>query len=136
MKKLSLLFALLCASVMGFAKQYCDEPIVSRDNHNATVTLTLVSGNTYEFSITTEDNIASFNAAGSNLYCEKDGVGGYHMSEDLVKNGNTLSVQFESSQKPRIYVNDLFIVLEGLGEDNSYGCRLGCLRSGRDRIYY
>ena len=79
--------------------------------------MTLVSGNIYEFSITTEDNIQSFNAAGSNLYCEKDGVGGYHMSEYLVQNGNTLSMQFESSQKPHIYADALFIVLEGIGED-------------------
>ena len=39
------------------------------------------------------------------------------MSEYLVQNGNTLSMQFESSQKPRIYANALFIVLEGIGED-------------------
>ncbi len=117
MKKTLLLFFSLSIALTGFAKQYCNETITSRDAHTATVTMSLVSGNIYEFSITTSDNIVSFNAAGSNLYCEKDGVGGYHMSEYLVQNGNTLSMQFTSSVTPRIYADALFIVLEGHGED-------------------
>lgn len=112
MKKLTLLFALLCASMMGWAADYCNTVITSEQGHNATVTMRLVSGTTYEFSITTVDNITSYNA-GSNFYADKDGVGGYHISEHLSQNGNTLSVQFASSAKPRIYANDLFIVLEG-----------------------
>ncbi|MBQ7696984.1 MAG: hypothetical protein IJT35_00150 [Paludibacteraceae bacterium] len=117
MKKFLLLFCSFGIALTGFAKQYCDEPITSRDDHSATVTMSLVSGNIYEFSITTADNIVSFNAAGSNLYCNKDGVGGYHMSEYLVQNGNTLSMQFTSTEVPGIYANALFIVLEGHGED-------------------
>lgn len=116
MKKF-LLFCSFGIALTSFAKQYCDEPITSRDGHSATVTMSLVSGNIYEFSITTADNIVSFNAAGSNLYCNKDGVGGYHMSEYLVQNGNTLSMQFTSSEVPSIYANALFIVLDGHGED-------------------
>ncbi len=117
MKKFTLLFALLCASVMGFAADYCNTAMVSRDGNNANVTMRLVSGTMYEFSITTAKNIVSFNAAGSNLYANKDGVGGYHISEYLTKEGNTLSVQFTSTSKPSIYANALFIVLEGHGED-------------------
>ena len=117
MKKITLLFALLCASVMGFAADYCNTAMVSRDGNNANVTMRLVSGTTYEFSITTAKNIVSFNAAGSNLYANKDGVGGYHISEYLTKEGNTLSVQFTSTSKPSIYANALYIVLEGHGED-------------------
>lgn len=117
MKKVSLLFALLCASMISFAADYCDAAITSVQGHNATVTMRLVSGTLYEFSITTEDNIASFNADGSNFYAEVNGVGGYHVSEHLSQNGNTLSVQFESTTKPNIYVNALYIVLEGIGEN-------------------
>lgn len=117
MKKFFFLAALLCASVMASAADYCSAPMKSTADHDATVTMRLVSGSTYEFSITTADNIVSFNAAGSNLYAEVNGVGGYHMSEYLTQAGNTLSVQFESNVKPRIYANALFIVLEGIGEN-------------------
>ena len=117
MKKLFFLTALLCASVMSFAADYCDAAMTSTAGSNATVTMRLVSGTLYEFAITTEDNITSFNAAGSNFYANVNGVGGYHVSEHLVQNGNTLSVQFESSSVPSIYANVLFIVLEGKGEN-------------------
>lgn len=117
MKKIFFLAALMSASLMANAADYCDAAITSVQSHNATVTMRLVSGTLYEFSITTEDNIVSFNAAGSNFYAEVNGVGGYHVSEHLVQNGNTLSVQFESSSKPNIYANALFIVLEGIGEN-------------------
>ncbi len=117
MKKLFLFVALLCASVMVSAADYCSAPIKSTADHDATVTMRLVSGSTYEFSITTADNIVSFNAAGSNLYAEVNGVGGYHLSEYLTQSGNTLSAQFESTVKPKIYANALFIVLDGIGEN-------------------
>ena len=98
MKKTLLLFFSLSIALTGFAKQYCNEPITSRDGHTATVTMSLVSGNIYEFSITTSDNIVSFNAAGSNLYCEKDG-----------KDGFTLIGQVEVDPKddPRTLLLDL-----------------------------
>lgn len=117
MRKISFFLALVLTSMVATAADYCDAPISSAQNHNATVTMRLVSGSLYEFSITTEDNITGFNAAGSNLYAEVNGVGGYHMSEYLIQNGNTLSVQFESNVKPRIYANALFIVLDGIGEN-------------------
>lgn len=117
MKRLFLLLALAGVSLMNYATDYCDAAITSVQEHNATVTMRLVSGTLYEFSITTADNITSFNAAGSNLYANVNGEGGYHMSEHLIQNGNTLSVQFESSTVPSIYANALFIVLEGIGEN-------------------
>lgn len=117
MKKIFFLAALLCTSLMASATDYCDVAIQSVQGHDATVTMRLVSGTLYEFSITTADNITSFNAAGSNFYANVNGTGGYHVSEHLVQNGNTLSVQFESSSKPSIYANALFIVLEGIGEN-------------------
>lgn len=117
MRKISLLFVLLYSVMMIHATAYCDAPIKSVQDHDATVTMRLVSGTLYEFSITTADNIQSFNAAGSNFYANVNGAGGYHLSEYLIQNGNTLSVQFESNIKPSIYVNALFIVLEGIGEN-------------------
>lgn len=117
MKKFSLFLALVLTSMAATAADYCDAAMKSVQEHDATVTMRLVSGNLYEFSITTADNIVSFNAAGSNLYANVNGVGGYHISEHLIQNGNTLSVQFESNVKPSIYANALFIVLEGIGEN-------------------
>lgn len=115
MKKLTFLFAFLCANAVAFAADYCNAALTSRDGKNATVTMRLVSGTTYEFSITTVDNIVSFNS-GSNFYANKDGVGGYHVAANLAKDGNTLSVQFTSTSKPSIYANDLFVNFAG-GED-------------------
>ena len=112
MRKLTFLFALLCVSVMGWAVDYCNTVISSVQGNEATVTMRLVSGTTYEFSITTVKNITSFNT-GSNFYANKDGEGGYHVSENLTRDGNTLSVQFTSTSTPSIYANALFIVLEG-----------------------
>jgi len=117
MKKFSLFFAVLFLSASSYAADYCGVSIQSVQEHNATVTMRLVAGTLYEFSITTADNIVSYNAAGSNFYAEVNGVGGYHLSEHLTQNGNTLSVQFESSVKPKIYANALFIVLDGIGEN-------------------
>ena len=93
MKKIFFVAALLCASMMANAADYCDAAITSRDGNSATVTMRLVAGTTYEFSITTAGNIVSFNAAGSNLYAEKDGVGGYHISEYLSR-GNVVPFLF------------------------------------------
>ena len=117
MRKISLLLIFIFTSLISFAADYCNAAITSVQEHNATVTMRLVSGTLYEFSITTEDNIVSYNADGSNFYANVNGVGGYHVSEHLEQNGNTLSVQFESSSKPSIYANALFIVLEGAGEN-------------------
>ena len=75
MKKISILFLSLCIAGMGFAKQYCDAALQSRDGHNATITMQKINDGMYEFSITTENNIASFNA-GSNFFAEINGVGG------------------------------------------------------------
>ena len=118
MKKIFFLTALLCASMMSFAAvDYCDAAITSETKGNkATVTMRLVGGNFYEFSVTTEDNIVSFNTA-SNFYANVNGVGGYSVAGHLTKSGNTLSVQFESSVVPSIYANDLFIELESKGEN-------------------
>ena len=117
MKKFSLVLAIVFASLVSQAADYCDVAMTSVQDHNATVTMRLVSGTLYEFSITTADNITSFNAAGSNFWAHINGTDAYHVSEHLIQNGNTLSVQFESTSVPSIYANALFIVLEGIGEN-------------------
>ncbi|MBR1878256.1 MAG: Ig-like domain-containing protein [Paludibacteraceae bacterium] len=117
MKKIFSFVLMLAATLTLSAADYCSVSIKSVQEHDATVTMRLVAGTLYEFSITTADNIVSFNAAGSNFYAEVNGVGGYHLSEHLTQTGNTLSVQFESNVKPKIYANALFIVLDGIGEN-------------------
>ena len=115
MRKLTLLFALLCASVMGWAAKYCNAAITSVGGRNATVTMRLVSGTTYEFSITTVDNITSYSSVSLWLY--RNGSETYNFGNDISRDGNTLSVQFTSSSVPSIYSNALFISLDGYGEN-------------------
>ena len=114
-KKLTLLFALLCASVMGWAAKYCNAAITSVGGRNATVTMRWVSGTTYEFSITTVDNITSYSSVSLWLY--RNGSETYNFGNDISRDGNTLSVQFTSSSVPSIYSNALFISLDGYGEN-------------------
>lgn len=114
-KKLTLLFALLCVSVMGWAADYCNAAITSEGGRNATVTMRLVSGTTYEFSITTVDNITSYSSV--SLWLHRNGSETYNFGNDISRDGNTLSVQFTSSSVPSIYSNALFISLDGYGEN-------------------
>lgn len=114
-KKLTILFALLCASVMSWAADYCNAAITSLGGRNATVTMRLVRGTTYEFSITTVDDITSYSSVSLWLY--RNGSETYNFGNDISRDGNTLSVQFTSSSVPRIYNNALFISLNGYGEN-------------------
>lgn len=114
-KKLTILFALLCASVMSWAADYCNAAITSLGGRNATVTMRLVRGTTYEFSITTVDDITSYSSVSLWLY--RNGSETYNFGNDISRDGNTLSVQFTSSSVPRIYSNALFISLNGYGEN-------------------
>ena len=114
-KKLTILFALLCASVMSWAADYCNAAITSLGGRNATVTMRLVRGTTYEFSITTVDDITSYSSVSLWLY--RNGSETYNFGNDISRDGNTLSVQFTSSSVPSIYSNALFISLNGYGEN-------------------
>ena len=114
-KKITILFALLCASVMSWAADYCNAAITSLGGRNATVTMRLVRGTTYEFSITTVDDITSYSSVSLWLY--RNGSETYNFGNDISRDGNTLSVQFTSSSVPSIYSNALFISLNGYGEN-------------------
>ncbi len=64
MRKLTLLFALLCASVMGFAVQYCNYPIhhFSEDSENSRILVSIEpTGNTNEYIITIKPNTEAGN---------------------------------------------------------------------------
>lgn len=96
MKKLSLLFALICVSVMGWATQYCATTITSESGQvTAKLSCTNPSSNTYVVTITSDNaNFAGLIGAGN--YCN-------------VKTGETVSglqmlsssefVNFNSSTK-------------------------------------
>lgn len=64
MKKLSLLFALLCVSVMGWAVQYCDFPVhhFDADSENSRILVSIEpTGNTNEYIITIKPNTEAGN---------------------------------------------------------------------------
>jgi hypothetical protein len=82
--KLTLLFALLCASVMSWADtEYCGYEITGTTHgHKMSVTYQSLGNNQYTLIMTSTDDIVSYNA-GSNFYTEVNGVGGTNVSANL-----------------------------------------------------
>lgn len=72
MKKITFLFALLCASVMGWATQYCG---VTSSNANFTFSIMNVSGNTYRIQFDAVGDI-KFGGAAVNVNCGVNQSGG------------------------------------------------------------
>lgn len=94
-KKLTLLFALLCASMMSWAVQYCGETITATDGvHKAVLTCTNPSENTYVMTITSDD--ANFTGLrGDNMYCYINGDNtNYHMTDNYSWNAGTKTGTF------------------------------------------
>lgn len=110
-KKLFLLLACLLLSVTWVsAATYCSETITSTNGqHTATITCSSLGNNQYQFIFTSTDEFTDYNAAGSNFYMNVNGVGGYHVSEHLSRDGNKLTALVESSMVPNIYVGVFYV---------------------------
>lgn len=110
MKKITFLFALLCASVMGWADtEYCGYEITGTTHgHKMSVTYQSLGSNQYTLIMTSTDDIVSYNA-GSNFYTEVNGVGGTNVSANLTQSGNTLTFTTTSNPKPNVYVGDFYV---------------------------
>ena len=109
-KKLTILFALLCASVMSWADtEYCGYEITGTTHgHKMSITYQSLGSNQYTLIMTSTDDIVSYNA-GSNFYTEVNGVGGTNVSANLNQSGNTLTFTTTSNPKPNVYVGDFYV---------------------------
>lgn len=106
MRKLTILFALLCASMMSWATQYCGETITATDGvHTAVLTCTNPSENTYVMTLTSDD--ANFTGLrGDNMWCHINGNGTtYHMTDSYTWDAVTKTVTFTitSTAVPDMY---------------------------------
>ena len=110
MRKLTFLFALLCASMMSWADtEYCGYEITGTTHgHKMSVTYQSLGSNQYTLIMTSTDDIVSYNA-GSNFYTEVNGVGGTNVSANLTQSGNTLTFTTTSNPKPNVYVGDFYV---------------------------
>lgn len=115
MKHLSLFGLLIACTAMtaSAATTYCGEKITSggdnRPVHTATITCHSLGNNMYRFIFESTDAFTGYNAAGSNFYMNVNGVGGYHVSEHLTQDGNTLTAVIESTVVPTFYAGDFFV---------------------------
>lgn len=112
MKHLSLLGLLIVCTAMtaSAATTYCGEKITStNEKHTASITCQSLGNNVYRFIFESTEAFTGYNAAGSNFYMNVNGVGGYHVSEHLTQDGNTLTALVESTVVPTIYAGALFV---------------------------
>ena len=112
MKHLSLLGLLIVCTAMtaSAATTYCGEKITStNEKHTASITCQSLGNNMYRFIFESTEAFTGYNAAGSNFYMNVNGVGGYHVSEHLTQDGNTLTALVESTVVPTIYAGALFV---------------------------
>jgi len=120
MKKLTFLFALLCASVMAFATQYCGETLTATDGvSTVTVTCTNPTTDTYVMEIVGGDNFAGFIGEGN--YFELSGVGGNQVKNttseanrtcSFNESTKTLTVTLTSNATPKMYT-PLYLNING-----------------------
>ena len=106
------LLALFFSATTLFAATYCDALITSTQAvHTAQITCSSLGNNQYQFVFVSTDAFVKYND-GSNFFMNVNGVGGYHASKNLTKNGDTLSVIIESNVAPTIYAGDFFVQYE------------------------
>lgn len=120
MKKLTFLFAFLCASVMGWATQYCGETLTATDGvTTVTITCTNPSTDTYVMQIVGGDNFSGFIGEGN--YFELSGVGGNQVKNNTDEANRTcsfddgtktLTVTLTSNTTPKMYT-PLYLNISG-----------------------
>ena len=120
MRKLTLLFALLCASVMGWAVKYCNTTITAVDGVT-TVTLTCVqpTPGTYVMTIVGGANFGGFIGEGN--YFELSGVGGNQVKNNTAEanrvcnfdeGSRTLTITMTADRAPKMYT-PLYLDISG-----------------------
>lgn len=111
MRKLFLLTALFCATVMGFATQYCHEELTNGDNKIYLTCQQLSEGN---YQIKIEADVQMNGLGGSFGY--KDGQAGYQLNAnghfELSDDGKTIICDIESTSAPNLYT-PLYVLMPG-----------------------
>lgn len=110
-KKLTILFALLCASMMSWATDYCHTEMTTGGK---TIYLTCQEISAGNYQLKVECNEAMSGLGGS--FCEVNGVGGYQLNADghftLSGDGKTITCDIASSSAPRVYT-PLYVLIDG-----------------------
>lgn len=100
---------ILCAVMTVRAATYCGDTIIStNEKHKAAITCSKLGANQYQFVFVSKDAFTGYNV-GSNFYMNVNGAGGYHVSEQMTQDGNTLTAVIESTTTPTIYAGDFFV---------------------------
>ena len=111
MKKLSLLIALVCASVMSFAAQYCHEELTNGDN-KIYLSCLLVSEGNYQIKIEADVQMnglgGSFCHVNENQPYQLNAQGHFALSAD----GKTITCDIESTTAPNLYT-PLYVLMPG-----------------------
>ena len=124
MKKLTLLFALLCASVMGWSTQYCGETITATDGATTVnLTCTNPSENTYVVVITSSnENFQGLIGAGNYCYVNSEGNSLQILQTsnfvDFNSSTRTLTITLTSTNgyKPKFY-NPFYLNFGGVQKE-------------------
>ncbi|MBQ4395372.1 MAG: fibronectin type III domain-containing protein [Paludibacteraceae bacterium] len=111
MRKLTILFALLCATMMSWATDYCHTEMTTGGK---TIYLTCQEISAGNYQLKVECNEAMSGLGGS--FCEVNGVGGYQLNADghftLSGDGKTITCDIASSSAPRVYT-PLYVLIDG-----------------------
>ena len=111
MKKITFLFALLCASVMGWATDYCHTEM-SAGGKTIYLTCQEVSAGNYQLKVECDEAMSGLGGS----FCEVNGVGGYQLNAaghfTLAADGKTITCDIASSTKPNVYT-PLYVLIDG-----------------------
>ena len=119
-KKLTILFALLCASVMGWAAKYCNSTITA-DDGVTTVTLTCVQPTPGTYVMTIVGGAYFGGLIGEGNYFELSGVGGNQVKNNtneanrvcnFDEGSRTLTVTMTADRAPKMYT-PLYLDISG-----------------------
>lgn len=110
MKKFTLLFALLCASVMGWAgTKYCNYEMTA-GGHTVYFSAYKVSDGNYQIKITSADAMDGLSAG---CYMHVNGAAGYQMLPHSTVSGDKKTITVDIAGTPGTIYNPLYIMMPG-----------------------
>ena len=110
MKKLTFLFALLCASVMGWAgTKYCNYEMTA-GGHTVYFSAYKVSEGNYQIKLTSTD---AMDALSAGCYMNVNGVGAYQMLPHSTVSNDKKTITVDIAGTPGTIYNPLYIMMPG-----------------------
>ena len=110
MKKLTFIFALLCASVMGWAgTKYCNYEMTA-GGHTVYFSAYKVSEGNYQIKLTSTD---AMDALSAGCYMNVNGVGGYQMLPHSTVSNDKKTITVDIAGTPGTIYNPLYIMMPG-----------------------